>query len=158
MNEIENLGYCNKALNLKKDIEGYFLTLGEYLYNIKEYNLFEPQWSSWIEFTYELKMSSSNINTLINIYKTLILGYGLKNEMIATAGGYSLVAEILPMATSKKDAEKWLEIVNTSTRSDLRKTIKELKSGIIMSECEHKETYQISICKTCGERWEIYET
>lgn len=131
--------------------------LGEELYNIKEKMLWEGVYGSWEEFTVELKMSNNTINKLMQIYKTLVLSYGLSNEQITTAGGWSVVADVLPMITSKKDALKWLNQAQSLTRADLRKEIKESKTGIVMTQCSHKNTYKIEVCKDCGERYQVFE-
>lgn len=153
--ELKNLDYCNQTLKLKKDIEGSFVLLGEYLHVIKENQLYEPQWSSFDEFCFELKMSSNMVNKLMQIYKTFIVGYGFTQEQIASAGGWSVIAEVLPQIDSKKSAIKWLASCATLTRSDLRKELVEAKTGIPQMNCQHKETYVIKICRSCGEKQEI---
>lgn len=154
--ELKNLDYCNQTLRLKKDIEGSFVMLGEYLHTIKENQLYEPQWSSFEEFCFELKMSSNMVNKLMMIYKTFILGYGFTQEQIATAGGWSVIAEVLPQIDSKKSALKWLASCATLTRSDLRKELLEAKTGIPMKQCEHKDTYTVEICRNCGQSHEVF--
>ena len=152
--ELQNLDYCNQTLKLKKDIEGSFVTLGEYLYEIKERQLYEPQWSSFEEFCFELKMSSNMVNKLMQIYKTFVLGYGFTQDQISNAGGWSVISEVLPVIDSKKSAIKWLASCATLTRSDLRKELTELKTGIPQMQCKHENTYLLRICRNCGERHE----
>ena len=155
MNELtDGLKYCNDALALRESIEDDFLVLGEHLYNIKEHNLFEPQWSSFIEFCFELRMSQNNINKLMQIYKTFILEYGFERKQITTAG-VSLLSDVLPAIENKKDATKWLAKASLLTRQDLRKELIEHKTGIDMRKCKHKDTYTVEICRTCGERKQI---
>lgn len=151
---LQRLGYCEKAIELKKNIEGSFLDLGELLYNIKEHRMYEPQWSSFEEYCFELKMSSNVIYKLIQIYKTFIIGYGFTHSEVITAGGFSLLQDILPVIKTKKDAMEWLKKSEVLTRSDLRKEIKEQKTGISMTSCKHPETYTVEICKHCNERWQ----
>lgn len=151
----KNFKYCTEALTMKKQIEGQFLTLGKYLYNIKEDNLFTPQWSSWSEFCTELKMSENMVNKLIQIYKTFIIQYKIPAEKITTAGGWTVIAELLPVINSLDDANKWLESARELTRDDLRKEVKETKSGVEMRHCGHKNTYTIRVCRDCGHREEI---
>ncbi len=149
------IDYCGKAIALKKDIEINFLTLGEYLYYIKENQLYEPNWSSFEEFLFDLKLSSNTSNKLIQIYKKFILSYGFTSQEVIDAGGYSLLADVLPMISSRKSAEKWLNLTTVLTRQDLRKEIKEAKTGIQMKDCKHANTYKVEICRDCGERWQI---
>lgn len=146
----ENLKYCEETLELKANIEGGFLALAEHLYNIKEHSLFEPQWSSFLEFCDELRMSQNNINKLIQIHQTFVLDYAIDKDKIKTAGGWSALQEILPMVSNKKQALKWLESASLLSRSDLRKNIIEEKTGIDMRHCRHKDTYTVKICRTCG--------
>ena len=150
----ENLKYCNDAIALKEKIEDDFLTLGEYLHNIKEHSLFEPQWSSFIEFCFELKMSQNTINKLIQIYKVFVLDYGIGRNQITNAG-VSLVTDILPVINTKKDALKWLGKASLLTRQDLRRELIEHKTGVDMTKCKHEDTYVVEICRDCGERKQI---
>lgn len=152
--QTDNLKYCQDAIEMKKNIEGGFVDLGEYLYNIKEHNLYEPQWSSFLEFCYELRMSQNVINKLIQVYKMFILDYGLKKEELTTAG-VSLIYDVLPAIRSKKDAQHWLAQASLLTRSDLRKELTEHKTGVPMAKCKHKDTYHIEICRDCGDRKQI---
>ncbi len=151
LKQTDNLEYCNNALNLRESIENDFLVLGEHLYNIREHNLFEPQWSSFVEFCFELRMSQSNINRLIQIHEKFILEYGFQRKEITRAGA-SLLSDILPAITSKQEATEWLEKATLLTRSDLRKELTEFKTGIQMKHCKHKDTYLVEICRKCGER------
>ena len=150
----DNLKYCNDALSLRESIENDFLSLGEYLYNIKEHNLFEPQWSSFVEFCFELRMSQSSINKLIQLHKTFILDYQLPKAEITRAGASNLF-DVLSSINNKKDAQKWLTKATLLTRQDLRKELTEHKTGIDMRNCKHKDTYHIEVCRDCGERKQI---
>lgn len=153
----QNLKYCTDTINLKKEIEQSFLTLGEHLYNIKRDEMFLPQWSSWDEYVTEIKMSLNMANKLIQIYETFILEYKFAPEDITTAGGWTVVAEILPVIENRDDAENWLNMASELTRDDLRKEVKEAKSGVEMATCAHADTYIIRICRCCGNKEEIYE-
>lgn len=153
--EIQKLSYCNKALEIKNDLECRFILLGEYLYNIKEHSLFEPQWSSFQEFCMELKMSTNTINKLMQVYKVFVLNYNIPMDTLATAGGFSLIADTLPAIHSREDAMEWLGKTTVLTREDMRKELKEKKTGILMSECKHSNTYTVTVCRDCGETKQI---
>lgn len=155
--ETENLKYCNDTIEIKEDIETSYIDLAEHLYNIKEHNIFMGQWESFEEFSMELKMSSNMVNKLMQMYKLLILGFGMTHKQILTAGGWSSIQEVLPVITDKKTAIKWLQNAGTLTRSDLRKMLRELKTGIDMTKCKHPDTYLIRICKTCGDKHQVFE-
>ena len=42
-------------------------------------------------------------------------------------------------------------------RKDLRKEVKEEKTGVSMADCLHRNTYFIEICKVCGDSWKKYK-
>src|SRR3990167_4559410 len=125
----DNLKYCNDALTLRESIENDFLVLAEHLHNIKEHHLYEPQWSSFVEFCFELRMSQGSIDRLIQVHKTFILQYNLPRQEITHAGVGNLF-EVLSSIHTKKDAQKWLTKATTLTRQDLRKELTEHKTGI----------------------------
>lgn len=146
---LQRLGYCEKALTLKNEIEDNFLLLAEYLYNIKEHSMYEPQWSSFEEYVEELKMSTTNVNRLIQIHKTFIMEYGFSSKEVITAGGSSVLGEIMPQIHSRSDAIHWMRQSATLTRKHLREELLEAKSGILQTKCDH-DMYHIQICRNCG--------
>lgn len=141
---------CQRAIALKNDLENGFLVLAEQLYKIKENSLWRGVYASWEDFGTELKMSRNSINKLVQIYGTFVVSYGIDLQRIKNAGGFSLVADILPAVHSKKDAEHWLGLVETLTRSDLRKELKEAKTGVSESACDHKKCNRFDVCEDCG--------
>lgn len=156
-NESKNLKYCENALDLKKSLEESYLKLGEYLYEIKDKEMYLPQWSSWEVFTMELKMSQNAINKMVQIYTKLVLEYSIAPADIITAGGWTVIAELLPVIDSKKDAVEWLEKAQELTREDLRTEVKEARTGVPQQHCKHKNTYTIVVCRDCGIKIEDHE-
>lgn len=154
---IQGFNYCSEAIVLKKHIEESFISLGEHLYKIKEEGLFSPQWSSWDEFLREMKLSLNTGNKLIQIYTTFVLEYGFSAEDLVSAGGWTVIAEVLPVVQGRDDAENWLMMCENLSREDLRKEVRESKTGVDMGSCKHKDTYVIKVCRTCGEREEVLE-
>ncbi len=152
-----NLTYCNDALTLKTSLEQGFLRLGEYLHTIKLKRLWESNWASWEEFSLEFKMSQNSITKLIQIYSTFVLDYRIEGDRVVEAGGWSVIAELLPVIESKKDAEDWLTKAKELTREDLRKEITEKKTGVPMQQCKHKNTYTIVVCRDCGVKMEDHK-
>jgi len=152
-----NYMFCEETIELKGSIENKFLELGKRLYDIREENKFMPNYETFEDFCMELKMSPATVSKLVNIYQKFVLTYCLDPQLVANAGGWSVVAEVLPMVTSKTTAKKWLHLANVLSRNDLRKEIKEKTTGIIQYECKHEHTYLIRICKDCGERQRVYE-
>lgn len=152
---LQQLGYCEKAIALKYEIEDNFLLLAEYLWNIKEHQMYDSQWSSFEEFVEEMKMSLRSAYRLIQIHEKFVLEYQFSSQDIIAAGGTSSLSEILPQIASKKDAIHWMNLSSTLTRSDLRKELTEAKTGLPMKNCPHADTYSITICKKCGEKTQI---
>lgn len=157
--EIENLNYCNKAISLEKDISKQFLLLGEYLYRIDSERLYEPQWTSFNEFIKEFKsLSQASVSKLLNIYSRFVIDYQIPEDKLIGVGGWTNIAEILPITKSKEDALEWIDKATVLTRSDLRKEISEKKTGVQMSECKHEDYYVIKVCKICHDKIRLEET
>lgn len=148
------LNYCAEALEFEKTISTQFLQLGEYLYNIQEQNLYAPQWDSFTEFCNEFRsLSQASISKLVGIYRTYIIDHQFPRERIAALGGWSNIAETLPMVKTKEEAENWLSKAETLSRVDLRKEITEQKTGRDMRDCAHENHYDLRVCRDCHDRW-----
>lgn len=146
-----NLSYCEGTLELKRSIEYKFLELGERLKKISNERLYEPQWTSFGEYVGEMKMSESTASKLINIYQKFIVDYGISRERLLVSGDWSVLAEVLPIVRDKESAEEALHMCKELSRQDIRKYIKEQKTGIDMRDCVH-DFYTLQICRTCGEK------
>jgi len=155
MKEITNENYCQETLNLKQNIEESFLDLGERLFKIREKRLYEPSRESFDDFLMEMKMSSGTASKLINIYVKLVIGYQISVKQIASAGGWSIVAECLPIIKSREEAEEWIAKASFMTQTDIRRDIKEAMTGVQMKDCKHEwETYRF--CHVCKLREKTY--
>lgn len=156
MTKLQDLKYCNDTLQLKFTIESSFLSLGERLMKIRDERLFEPQWETFGTYVSELKMSEPSASKLINIYRRFVLEYNIEPQKLLNAGGWSVVAEILPVVKTKAEAVEWIDKMEVLTKEDIRKEILEKKTGITQQNCPHKDTYEIIVCRTCGERMRKY--
>jgi len=155
----ENFEYCLNTIQLKDFIEHRFLELGKRLYDVHRKELYLPNYETFEEFCLELKMSRATISKLLNIYQKFVLEYKLSPKLITSAGGWSVVAETLTVVTSKKSAEKWLNIATHTSRNDLRKEIREQRTGINEYDCKHKKDhYTLKICRECGFRHVLDDT
>lgn len=155
----QNYDYCQGALELKKNLEYGFLKLGEMLYKIKMEEKFTAGWESWDEFQMELKMSSATISKLIRIYEIYVVQYGFTQEKLYSAGGWSVLAETLPVVSTKKEAEYWLSEVPNLTLRDVRVLVQEKKNeGTEKESCTCENTYTVVICKDCGHSHQVHET
>ena len=149
----KKLRYCQKAIELKQNIEISYLKLGEMLYNIKEGKLYEPNWSSFHEYCMEFKLPSSTVSKVLNIYRVFVLEYGFPEKEIIMVGWTSL-AETLPQIKNKEDAIRWFGTATTLSRQDLKKELVEAKTGVLMRNCKHRDTYTMRICRDCGDKWQ----
>lgn len=156
--EIQNFKICQEALELRDSIEVAFLKLGELLYNIKENRLYEGQWESFDEYCMEFRgMSKSTVSKLIAIYEKFVIQFGFSSTKLQKVGGWAVLAEALPVVTTKKEAQDWIDRASVLTLVDMRKSVRETKNGIPVGECKHKDTYTIRVCRTCGERERVDE-
>lgn len=154
--EVANYQYCSQALEFERQLSGQFLTLAEYLYNIRENNLFAPQWDSFNEYCTEFKsLSQASISRLIGIYQKFIVEYQVPRERIAALGGWSNIASTLAVVNSKQDAEEWLHKAETLHRDDLRRELTEHKTGRDMRDCAHENFYSVKVCRDCHDRIKI---
>lgn len=154
-----NYEYCNETLSLKNRLELSYLELAERLHKIQLNRMFEPNYDTFEEFLMEMKLSMATASKLINIYLRFVIKFKIQPRLLADAGGWSVVAELLPYAENKTSAERWLRQAKSNTRSDLRKSLMEVKTGIIMSSCKHKRQEKITFfkCLDCGETHREYE-
>ncbi len=148
----ENFQFCEKTLELKSVIESSFLTLGERLRKIRGEELWRGQWTSFNEYVKEMKMSEATATKLINIYDKFIVKFGFEPQRVIDAGGWGVVAEVLPMVKSQADAIKWLDKCIYLSREDLRIEVRLAKTGIPPEECPHADTYIMKICRLCGDK------
>lgn len=142
-------GLCSTAIKLKNQIETAFIALGKLLYDIKEQRAYEQEYETWVLFLMEVRLTESTASKLMKIYETLVLGYKIPEDRIASAGGWTVVYDLLPLATTKETAEEWLDKATQMTRTDIQREIKESKTGIPMTDCEH-EWASFQLCRKCG--------
>lgn len=124
---------------------------------IRDERLFEPQWDTFGIYVSELKMSEPVASKLINIYKRFVLEYNILPEKLLKAGGWSVVAEVLPVVKTKEEAVEWIDKMEVLTKEDIRKEILEKKTGITQQNCKHEDYYTIKVCRVCGDKERIYE-
>lgn len=154
-----NFDYCQKTMLLKNDLEMSYLLLGERLQRISDEKMYEPNYDTFEDFLQELNISRSTASKLINVWSRFVVGFKIKPKVLAQAGGWSKVAEILPFAENKTQALDWLIKAKTLTQADLRKELIEFRTGVEMRGCEHPEVETITFqrCLKCHESFKIYE-
>jgi hypothetical protein len=158
MNKLPALQYCNDVIDLKKQIEVTFLSLGERLEKIRDEKLYSPQWETFELFLMDADISPATASKLINIYQRFHKRLGFTVEQLAAAGGWSKLAPLLPVVTTREEGEDWiLNRLPVLSRQDAEKEIAEFKTGISMADCEHHNSYIIRVCRDCHDRIRIYE-
>lgn len=158
LTEVESQSFCEQTLEMEKVISSAFLVLAERLHRIRNEHLYESGWDSWMDFCLEFKeLSPSSISKLVSVYQTFIENFGFSKDDLTSAGGWTKLYQISKYVKNKVEAESWLKIAEISSRSDLEKHLKEAKTGVVMAECSHKNTYTVLICEDCGERIRVYE-
>jgi hypothetical protein len=155
--ELQNLDYCNQAIEIKKQTEIGFIMLGQYLHNIREQKLYEGQWDSFPEYLQDMNLPDGTASKLINIYKKFVLEFQIPEQRLIDAGGWTKIATLLPIVTNKEDAEEWIHKASVLSIRDLQKEIKENETGVEMKACPHTDTFLIRVCRDCGDKFEVYE-
>lgn len=156
MPSLPSLRFCEETIKTKYALEASFLALAQRLKRIKEEMLYEDQWADFGAFLMELKMSETMANRLIQIYEVFVVQFKCAPARLGEAGGWSSLADILPVVKSKKDADLWLDKAINLTRTDLRRELKEEKTGKPMASCKHRSVYYLRICEDCGLRERVY--
>lgn len=147
--------FCMEALHRKANLERDYLELGRMLYLIKEKALFEGHWDSWDVFAMELKMSQSAISRIMRIYATFQLRFKFSARMLVDAGGWTVLADLLPSIdedTTRERVEDLLRLATDQSRTDLGRTLKEGKTGISMTHKHTEEPYYLKVYTCCGLR------
>lgn len=149
--EHQKLKYCEETIGLHTDLAMGYITLAKRLHAIREARLYEPQWSSFMEFGMEMKdITFSQISRLCGIYQKYVVDFKIPEEKVASVG-WTILARTLPILKTRQQALDFIE--SPLSRSDLEKQIKEMKTGVDMSNCRHKKNYYVlRICRDCGDK------
>lgn len=146
----KNHAFCLETIEFNNRIEGDILALAERYYRISQMRLFLPYWETFEDYCDELKnMSYASVMKLIDIHATFVVSYKFSPARIAKAGGWTKIAEVLPVIKNKKDAEVWLDKAETLSRAHLRAEVNEKKTGIPQITCKHKDFYLLKHCRAC---------
>lgn len=156
---VVSLNFCEETITKKHFLEVGWIELCGRLKEIRDNALYDGRWNSFEDFLQDPQMGldKSSASKMITIHEKFVLEYKMSPAKIANAGGWSKVAEIIPAVKDKESAEEWLNKSASLSKSDLRKEIQEDKTGIKMSECKHKNTYTVKICRDCGDKIEEHK-
>ncbi len=164
MNALEaqkNFSYCEETIRLKQSFEVRYLEFASRLAKIEAEKMYQPNFETFDEFLEEIKVDRSVASRMIAVWRKFVVEFKFRPKQIAAAGGWSKVYEVVKYSTTKKQATEWLKKLSAGlTRSDLRKELQEAKTGIMMSECKHKNFEEIVFqkCLDCGDTFRIYES
>jgi len=145
--------FLQMLIQLSQQLEFNYLEFGKQLKTCRDDTVFSPEYETFPAFLQEMKLTQGTASKLINIYEKFVVEYDIPQKRLAEAGGWSVVAEILPIVNNKKEAKEWVEKAVRLRRKDLRKEVKEKKTGVSMANCKHEDTYLIEICRTCSDSW-----
>lgn len=149
--------YCLEVIELKQRTECDFIILGRELDRIKREEKWRAGWSSWEEYLVDMRLAPSSAYQIISIWKKLVEMGGIEPLRIAKAGGWTVVAKILPKVKEKDDAEKYISLVEAHpTRTALAQTLEEEERGSDMAKCRHEDVYYLRICRDCGLREQVF--
>lgn len=153
---MKSIDFCEETINKKHLLEVGFLELFSRLKEIRDKELYKGRWENFEDFLQDPQMGldKGTASKMITIHERFIIEYKISPAKIANVGGWSKIAEILPVVKNKKSAEEWIEKATSLSKSDLRKEVKEEKTGMDMSKCKHKNYYIVKICRDCGDKIE----
>lgn len=149
------LNFCEETISQKKVIEQSWIDLCARLKNIRDNEMYLGRWDSFEDFLNdpEMAMDKGTASKMITIQEKLVIEYDIDPKKIVGAGGWSKVAELLPVIEDKKSAEEWLEKAAVLSKADLRKEVKEGKTDGGIS-CKHKNSYKVVmvVCRNCDHK------
>jgi hypothetical protein len=153
----EKIKFCEETTKLFIGAQVAFVTLGERLKVIRDEHLYAPAYDSFNAYLLEINdISMSQVSRLISIHEKFVLNAGIPEDRLSKAG-WTKLGMTLPFVTTKEEAEEWAEKAETLTRSYLRKTISELRTGKDMSKCEHEEKHLTWHCPKCKDKWQAVD-
>lgn len=157
INQEENVKFCEETIKMFAQAQFMFIVLGKRLQDIRDNHRYAPQYGSFREFCLEMnEMSISQISRLIGIHEKFVLGAGIDEQELGEAG-WTKLAMTLPFVRTNDEAQYWAGQAKEQTKSGLSKMIKELKTGVDMAKCQHKDTYLLKVCNICHDRWEEHD-
>lgn len=156
-----SLKFCEETIAQKKQLEIAWIELAKKLKEIRDEEMYLGRWENFEDFLQDpsMGMDKSTASKMITIYEKLVVGYKMKPEKIAEAGGWSVIAEVLPVITDKESAEEWVDQCAHLSKNDVRKEVQRVRGCDESGDCKHAQTYQITLCccRKCGNK-EIIKT
>lgn len=149
--------YCLEVIELKNQTECDFIILGRELSRIHREGKWRSGWGSYEEYLAEMKMAPSTASKLERIWTMIIEAGKIEPLRLAKAGGWSVVAQVLPQIKKTGEVERYVSMIEMyPTKTDLRRTLEEEASGKDMMRCRHENCYYLRICEDCNLRERVY--
>ncbi len=151
-----SLKFCQETIAKKHSLEIAWIEFAKSLKEIRDGALYKGRWESFEDFLTDpgMAMDKGTASKMITIHEKFIVDFEIEPMKVANAGGWSKVAELLPVIENKKDAEEWLESATSLSKADLRKEVQEKRTG--KKGVDHKctNTYEIVMqcCRDCGSK------
>jgi hypothetical protein len=154
--ESERYAYCQETITLFTQTQIVYMALAQRLYDIKVNKLYLPFWESFSAYCIEMsEMSVSTRSRLLRLHERLVVEAGIPSEEVGRAG-WSKVAAALPLIVDQESAEHWVGMAGQLNKTDFCREVKEAQTGRPMASCDHKDSYTIRICRTCGFKMRVY--
>lgn len=153
--KLSAIDFCEDTITKKHLIEVGWIELCGRLKEIRDNGLYEGRWDSFEDFLQDPQMGldKGSASKMITIHEKFIVEYKMSPARIANAGGWSKIAEILPVVKDKQSAEKWIYEASALSKSDLRKEVNQEKNPESIG-CKHKDNYKVVMCccRECGNK------
>ena len=162
INESKSYKYCEDTRQLKNKLELGWLELCKRLYFIKSQNMADiAQYGGFELFLDEIKLKPQTAIHMMAVYKRFCVEFGIEEDLVARAGGYTRAYELLPMAKSPEKAREALEVAEQApSRTSIKKYVQEVLSeqtGIPTEEeaCRHDEIVIVRMCTCCKQKLSV---
>jgi DNA-binding cell septation regulator SpoVG len=157
--EQEALQYCEETRILKNRIELGWLEFAKRLIIIKANNLAESQYGGFDLFLDEIRIKKATVDHMMRVYQKLCLDFGIPEDLVIQAGGYTRLYEILPLCKTKELAMEAIEHTKSlPSRESVKKHVQEAMTGQFQ-DCTHPESecFYVKVCKCCGAKMKALE-
>jgi len=123
-----NQEYLKETLTLKKRLESSFLELGRRLMKIRDEQLWNGSYDTFVEFLHEARLSEGTASKLIAVHQTFVLDYKMKSDNLAVIG-WSTLYNISKGVDNKKEAEEFVGKALLLRRTDIDEELREKRTG-----------------------------
>lgn len=158
----KQFNFCQETIKLKNKIENSFLDLSARLKKIRDEEMWQGSYEDFADYCESgLKMDKTSAYKLIQIYEVLVLKYKVEPVRLAEIG-WSRLSMVVPLvdpeSTTAAKVNKMIdEAASARSRSELKKTFRQEKTGIDPTKCPHPadDCYNVTMtcCRRCGEQW-----